>query len=384
MRRAAAVALGGALLTVVASAFDASPLFVSGVAFMLIGVLVPVWVWCCARGTRLERRLHSDRVVEHEPFEAMIEVRRGLLGLPGAEIEDPLAGEPVPIARTLSVLKGSRSTIVRIVARFPRRGLQALEPPSLIVQDPLGLRRLTCVADTGIQELLVLPRTERVRWAQRGPGERTRAITAVPAHDPLAAVEVDGVRPYRTGTPASRIHWPALARGAGLLERRLQADSHTRPLVVLDARASEADEDLDAAIRAAASLTLDLARRGGCALLLPGEQRPLVVEPELLGWPGAHTRLALIAGGAGAGAPALRPASAAGAVFYVTAHVLERPPAALVAAAGRGSVIVVPARLSARMGGRPCLEVAGCCGFALRSETPRAGDPRRVAREAMS
>ena len=57
-----------------------------------------------------------------------------------------------------------------------------------------------------------------------------------PSIEPMGATEVDGLRPYRQGTPASRIHWPALARGAGLLERRLRADTDSRPLVVVDAR----------------------------------------------------------------------------------------------------------------------------------------------------
>ena len=37
--------------------------------------------------------------------------------------------------------------------------------------------------------------------------------------DPNYYLSKDLVRPYRVGTPASRIHWAALARGAGLLER---------------------------------------------------------------------------------------------------------------------------------------------------------------------
>src|SRR5205807_7539470 len=106
--------------------------------------------------------------------------------------------------------------------------------------------------------------------------------------DPLAAVDIDGLRPYRHGTSASRIHWPAFARGAGLLERRLRADSDMRPLVVLDARGSGPPEHLDAAVRAAASLTLELARRRGCRVLLPGERRGIVVEPDLVAWRRVH------------------------------------------------------------------------------------------------
>jgi uncharacterized protein (DUF58 family) len=368
-------------LIVIAFTFDAAPLFVPGVAFALLGLLVPAWVLLSASGTSLERRLHTDRVVEDEPLEATIDVRRGLLGPPGAEIDDPLAGDPVPMTRALSLIRGARSASVHIVARFPRRGLRTLPAPSLVVQDALGLARLTRAASTAPQELLVLPRTERVRWGERGAGDRTRALAGARANDPLAAVEIDGLRPYRPGTPASRIHWPALARGSGLLERRLQADADTRPLVVLDTRGEGPIEHLDAAVRAAASLTLELARRGGCGLLLPGERRPITIEPELLSWPPAHARLALVRGGAGIRPPVLGPGTASRPVFYVAAQALDRLPVGL-SAGHRGSVIIVPRAVSGRISGRLCFEVAGCCGFALCGagrSTPGASRPTATA-----
>ena len=153
----------------------------------------------------------------------------------------------------------------------------------------------------------MLPRTERVKWVP-GAGEKWRRATGAAALEPFGATEVDGLRPYRQGTPASRIHWPALARGAGLLERRLRADTETRPLVVVDARTAGADhepEHLDAAVRAAASLVLELGTRTGCGLLLPGEFRPLEIEQDLIAWPVAHARLALVEGGPGTRAPGL-------------------------------------------------------------------------------
>jgi uncharacterized protein (DUF58 family) len=95
VRRAAGVAGGGALLTLIALTFDASPLFVPAIAFMLLGVAAPAWISLSARGAAVHRRLNADRVSEDEPLEATIEVRRGPFGLPGAEIVDPLVGEPI-------------------------------------------------------------------------------------------------------------------------------------------------------------------------------------------------------------------------------------------------------------------------------------------------
>src|SRR5919197_2071082 len=139
---------------------------------------------------------------------------------------------------------------------------------------------------------MVLPRLFPVRVAAGG-GD------SAPAHAramliAAAETEIDGLRPHRDGSPASRIHWPALARGAGLMERKLVSEADSRPLVILDPRSPASTEALDAAVRAAASLTVHFARRTGCALLLPGDRRARVIEPDLLAWPQAHVRLALV------------------------------------------------------------------------------------------
>jgi uncharacterized protein (DUF58 family) len=184
----------------------------------------------------------------------------------------------------------------------------------------------------------------------------------------MAAVDVDGLRPYRPGTPASRIHWPALARGAGLLERRLEADRDMRPMIVLDARGAENEAQLDAAVRATASLALELARFGGCRLLLPGERRAIAIEPDLVGWPSAHARLAMVQGGPETRAPLLDGAARLATVFYVAAQPLERLPAAI-AVPGRGEIVVVLPNDVGPSPGAPSFEVAGCRGYALRSRS---------------
>ena len=47
-------------------------------------------------------------------------------------------------------------------------------------------------------------------------------------------------------------------------------------------------------MRATASLAVHLARRGGVALLLPGDRRPMMLENDLHGWAAQHVRLALL------------------------------------------------------------------------------------------
>ena len=354
-RRAAVVAAAGVALVLLGLLFDATPLFVPGIALVLLGVGAPAWVWCLIRLADVNRRLEQERVIEGDPLEAMIEVRGWL---PGGEVIDPLAGHPVS-------LPSSRRSAVRVLARFERRGVRRLEPPSLRLRDPLSLAECSRYSIGPRQDVLVLPRTEPVRWVARG-GEAVGVAAARERAELLAAVEVDGLRPYRRGTPASRIHWPALARGAGLLERRLRVDGDQTPLVVLDARGSGPEEHLDAAVRAAASLTLELARAGGSRLLLGDERRALAVEPDLTAWPAAHARLALVEGGPRARAPAFQAVrSALGLVLYVTARRVDRLDALLGAEGwpGVAAVVVVPAALAPR--GRVTFSVAGCVGVSV-------------------
>jgi uncharacterized protein (DUF58 family) len=371
-KRAAAVALAGLALTLIAFLFDASPLFVPGIALVLIGAAAPAWVWCSARGAQAERHLQADRVVEEQTLAATIEVRRSRLGLPGAEVIDPFTGSRLELGGPLSPFRGGRIANVRVVTRFPRRGLQELAPPALVVRDPLELARVECVSAAPAQRLLVLPRTESVRWLDSGTGRSLRLPDGRSPAEAFAAVDVDGLRPYRPGTSASRIYWPAVARGAGLIERRLRADGDTRPLVVLDARdPSERPTLVDAAVRAAASLTLEFARVAGCGLLLPGEQRVTAVDRGLSTWPAAIARLALVQGGPDAQPPALGPTGGRlGPMIYVAA----RPPERLAALnRGRGLILLVVPRQCLSDGRPPgvrgplraTLEVSGCRGFLL-------------------
>jgi uncharacterized protein (DUF58 family) len=81
--RAGAVAVSGCLLALIAFVFDAAPLFVPAVGMLALGTLAPAWVWLAASGASAERRMAAERVVEDEPLNATIRVRRGWLGIGG-------------------------------------------------------------------------------------------------------------------------------------------------------------------------------------------------------------------------------------------------------------------------------------------------------------
>jgi uncharacterized protein (DUF58 family) len=343
----------GATLLLAAVLFDAEPLYVPGVALTLAALGAAVWVLVGTVGTIVERSIGARRAVEDEPVEVTILTRPGITVLPGSALSDPLLKEPLPLKAATGVHR------VRIEARFSRRGRRVLEPPTLEVGDPLGLMRGRVLARGNGDELLVLPRIEPVvtsSGAPGGPGQLGRRRTTAGA----AETVLDGLRPHRVGAPASRIYWPALARGGVLLERRMTPEADARPLVALDARGAESDEDLDAAVRAVASLAVHLAKAGGCALLLPGDRRAALLDPPLHGWSQLHVRLALLEGGGAPppGAIGVRRAS----LIWVAARRIERAPRGLANANVGRRVLVVPGRLPNR---RAAFSVAGCSGYLL-------------------
>jgi len=348
MRSAVGCALLGLTLLLVAGTFDAEPLYVTGNALLLLGGGAAAWVGLAARGASLERELGGRTVLEDEPLALALTARAGRLPFPSGWIDEPLLDEP------LRLVTGQRQKRVRVEVTFERRGRRALPPAALVLRDPFGLaERVVGGGDAG--EVLVLPRTFAVRAAGgggRGGASRGTAILTAAAEN-----EIDGLRPHIEGSPASRIHWPSVARGAGLMERRLVAEADSRPLVVLDPRGPDPDA-VDAAVRAAGSLVLHFAAQRGCGLLLPGDRRAHEVAPDRLGWPALHARLAVLDGEVGG--PALTAAqSRRGLIVYVSARPVERVPQAVGRTPG-GSLLVVPGDLPGRAA---LFEVAGCRGY---------------------
>nr|MBA2347349.1 DUF58 domain-containing protein [Solirubrobacterales bacterium] len=234
MRPAALTALLGVFLLLTAATFDGEPLYVVGVAFVLVALLASGWVLLGGLGVRIDRDLSARTALEEQPVEVRLRVRAGLLPLTTGTVQEPLLAGPVVLAF------GRREMRLRIAATFARRGRRTLEAPVVVLRDPLGLAVRT-VRGAAPAEILVLPRVLPVRsldGAADGGVLSPRAGRARIA----AEVELDGIRPYRPGASASRIHWSVFARTGELYERRLSADADARPLVVLDARSGPAED----------------------------------------------------------------------------------------------------------------------------------------------
>jgi uncharacterized protein (DUF58 family) len=357
MLRPFLTALLGLALCLAGGTFDTASLYVPGVALVLLAVGAVVWVTLAARGASVARVPGPHTVVEEEPYPLRVEVRSGALPPPGGELLEPLLGWPVPIA-------GRWSRRLRINVRFARRGRRVLEPEQLVIRDPLRLYSRE-VRGEAHDEVLVLPRVEPVTAPGSG-GAGAGAEAGMGAAPSLsgrrldasaAELEIDGLREYREGAPASRIHWPSVARHGEMLERRLVAELDSAPLIVLDPSNPGSEEHLDMAVRAAGSLCVWLGRKDGCSVLLPGDRRPVEIGHDLGAWPAVHGRLALVEEGPAPAASVLGPRG--GAVIWVTGADLRTTPRALERLPAGSRYVVAPGALP---GVRPAFEVAGCTG----------------------
>jgi uncharacterized protein (DUF58 family) len=298
VRRAAGSAALGAVLLLCAGTFAIRSMYVPGVTFLVLGLGFAIWVTLAAGGARLQREPGPATVEEDSPWPLRIVVTTGMIPPPGGEVIEPLLSKPLRLSQMSAGRDGKRR--VRVEVRFGRRGRRLIQAARLVVRDPLGLavREVDAVGDQG--EVLVLPRIEPVLPVEGGgaPGSRSRGRMGSDgggaARAPSPEMELDVLRPYRPGTPATRIHWPTLARTGELMERRFVADPRARPLIVVDSYEPVGERELDAAVRAAASLAYHLARSGGCAVLLPGDRRPTSLRQDMRSFTEVHARLALL------------------------------------------------------------------------------------------
>ena len=363
MKRAAGSAALGVVLLLCAATFAMRSMYIPGITFVVLGVGFAIWVTLAAAGARLEREPGPATVEEDATWPLKIVVTTGIVPPPGGEVVEPLLKKPLRLAQMKPGRDGKRR--LRVEVRFSRRGRRPIEEARLVVRDPLGLAARDIPAEGQLGEVLVLPKIEPVLAVEGGgaPGTQRRGREGADGGDagraPAPEMELDVLRPYRAGAPATRIHWPTLARTGELMERRFVADPRARPLIVVDSFEPVGERELDAAMRAAASLAYHLARHGGCGVLLPNDRRPTLLRQDMRSFAEVHARLALLE--PATAFPALSRRPGAGPVVWVTA---SRAVPSLPARMGAGW-IVAPHPLAA---GAPAeFRVGGCIGQRLAS-----------------
>ena len=361
-----AAALGAALI-LAGAGFGTPSLYVAGIGLVAVVAVAVVWVEL-ARPRRLERAHGPARIVEGDPYPIELTAVGARIPPPAGQVSDPVLDAPADLGPRWRGRFSARPTLWG-------RGFRSLGPARIEVRDPFGIwSRAVSSAPAG--QLLVLPRIEPVVAAGAGAGGVRRgsaaavddAVTASRSDVRAIELEVDGLRLYRDGTPASRIHWPAVARSGELIERRLIAGADASPLVVCDSARPDSADALDAAVRAAASLCFHLASLGGCSLLTCGDRRPREIGGDLRGWPEAHARLALVEA---ANSPPTVTGLRTGTVFWVAGRAGAQLPEGM-RSTPAPRWVVVPGELP-----EAAFTVAGCSG--RRAHRAARKTPRRAA-----
>jgi uncharacterized protein (DUF58 family) len=272
MKRAGGLLLVAVVLAVVAGALASLALFALAVGLLLVTLAAGVSVALAARHLAVTRSIPQREVGEDQPISVCLQVRGpGRLPLP-VHLE-----AQVDTDRWVPLGEGGG----RLQLLVGRRGAWRLEPSPLRLRDGLGIVDWPLVVGRP-EPLLILPAPDP--WVPIPPRLDARAA------DP----DLDGLEPYVPGTPISRVHWPALARGAGLQQRRLTAPATGLPLVVVDTADTGDPRAVDWAARTAAGAILRLAGTGGCRVVLPGDQVATTVTGLTAAWRGMHRRLALL------------------------------------------------------------------------------------------
>jgi uncharacterized protein (DUF58 family) len=272
VKRAGGLLLVAVVLAVVAGALASLALFALAIGLLLVTLAAGASVAAAARRLVVTRSVLHREVGEDQPIVVCLQVwGPGRLPLPVHLEAQVDTGGWVPLGEG-----GGRLRLL-----VGRRGAWRLDPSRLRLRDGLGILEWPLVVGRP-EPLLILPT----------PGLR---VPIPPQPDGRAGEpELDGLEPYVPGTPISRVHWPALARGAGPQQRRLTAPAAGLPLVMVDTADTGNPGAVDWTTRTAAGAILRLVGTGGCRVLLPGDQVATTVTDLTAAWRGVHRRLALL------------------------------------------------------------------------------------------
>lgn len=228
--RGIVVALAAVLLWVIGDLTELTPARSLAAGLLLCLAAGIVCILLCGIGLRARRSLVDDAVPLGSSARVQVRLADGALfptlplgrGVLREHLPDALGGRgDLPLARrmphTLAV---------------PRRGAHALGPFSIVVEDVLGMFRLTVTAEDGAR-IAGLPRVEIVEplalaaagISREGAG---RAVTG-------GIGEIGAMaRVYEPGDDIRRVHWRASARTGRLMTREEEPAGGHSAVIVLD------------------------------------------------------------------------------------------------------------------------------------------------------
>jgi uncharacterized protein (DUF58 family) len=226
---------------------------------LTIGSVLYVRVRRLALG--VDRELHPPKVHAGTPSRVELVVRNtGERRSPTLELRDGVSGTR---GARLMVSPVDPGTSVRAAYRLPteRRGILAIGPLHVAMEDPFGLARVRLKV-SGVSELTVYPHIDEVVPVPFTTGNDPLAGAEHPNALGRSGEDFYALRPYVVGDDLRRVHWPSTARHDELQVRQDELPWQGRTTVLLDVRAMHhRGHSIELAISAAASVITAGARR---------------------------------------------------------------------------------------------------------------------------
>ncbi len=229
------------------------------------------------RGVAVRRKLPAEIFAGKTGQLAAVDVSNALKRVPSfALVIEDLAFDPhrpnatVPLGRAF-VLRVAPGASERkfYTLRWPARGDLRLYGFRVSTRFPFGLFTKALLLEAP-DETLVYPSLEP---ALRAGERRGEAEGRAPIATPASGTEVAGVRDWRAGDPARRIHWRASLRRGALVVRESEGERQTEQEVRLRTRGAQRGEPFERAVSRAASETVALLDAGALVTLRTDTQR---------------------------------------------------------------------------------------------------------------
>jgi uncharacterized protein (DUF58 family) len=268
------------------------PLGVVGIGLVVAALAARFWAQANRAGAELERRASRLQHVEGDDVRIAYRLeRRSRIPVGSAYVRERVGklGE-----RTTRLRRGRGELVLRSVPR----GRYEFEDASVVLEDPLGLERVTLPAASG-HPLLVVPRIVELTALFSESGRRGGLGRMLLLRRP-SGFDLHSVREYEVGESLRAVHWPTTARRGQLMVKELEEAPRDDVVVLLDCdpgtvMGPAGDTSFDAQVRAAGSILRAHAARGMRAVLVLGRSDAAPVRlASLEDWPVALEALAAV------------------------------------------------------------------------------------------
>ena len=265
------------------------PLALVGIGLAVAAVATRLWARRVGSGVRLQRRAGKLQNVEGADVRIGYRVERdSRVPVGSAYVRERIGKLGI---RETRLQRGRGELLLRSVPR----GRYAFEDAAVVLQDPLGLERVSLPVPGG-HPLLVVPQIAGLTTLFSESGRHSSSGRRLLLHRP-SGFDLHSVREYEVGESLRAVHWPTTARRGQLMVKELEDAPRDEVVVLLDcsviAAGPAGGSSFDAQVRVAGSILRAHASRGMKSVLVLGRaEAPVVRLASLEDWPLALEALA--------------------------------------------------------------------------------------------